>query len=598
MDALPKNNQLKMKSIFYPEKGIFPICPKCKNFPKLKITDKNPALLKINCSCSYNAEIPTKQYISFLNESNPSREKCHSHTTKIGDQYCNDCQKWLCIECIKNHQIEKKAHLLSLTQINFDFFCSLHKNNENEYYCITCQKHFCNTCLPSHKTHEYKNMTKEYEEYLNDKDMKAYVKSITKAERYINDYNKKLKDDVIKILRELIEKIENSYKKNYEINKSIILLSKYLLNTRNETNCVNFNILYNIVNNINFKFDKAQSFNYEESSRNNINILISHYDKAFVYEKVDDPFASTNKIVIQPPKNKRINKFFTLNNVSTKVTSLSALKDGRLAVSSESCIRIFDLGVKKCSLSIENEHEQAIEYITQIDNGLLASCSLDKTIKLFSIEETKYTTEAILVGHQYRVTKVESINEEVIASSSFDHSIKIWKSIPPYEEIKTMTGHQDGVFSIVKLKGKNQLVSGSSDIRFWNLDSYQCEAVIKGVNCFFPDSILELDNNRIIVGEKIVTSIINAKTFQIEKKIKENLFRITSFAGLDETGYFVCANKIGNIFYMESDFGNIKCVDKIEKATNGTVIMVANIGNGLFASVEKGNKVIYIWNIE
>ena len=441
-------------------------------------------------------------------------------------------------------------------------------------------------------------MTKEYEEYLNDKNMKAYVKSITKAERYINDYNKKLKDDVIKILRELIEKIENSYKKNYEINKSVILLSKYLLNTRNETNCVNFNILYNIVNNINFKFDKAQSFNYEESSRNNINILISHYDKAFVYEKVDDPFASTNKIVIQPPKNKRINKLFTLNNVSTKVTSLSALKDGRLAVSSESCIRIFDLGVKKCAFSIENEHEQAIEYITQIDNGLLASCSLDKTIKLFSIEDTKYTTEAILVGHQYRVTKVESINEEVIASSSFDHSIKIWKSIPPYEEIKTMTGHQDGVFSIVKLKSKNQLVSGSSDIRFWNLDSYQCEAAIKGVNCFYPNSILELDNNRIIVGEKIVTSIINAKTFQIEKKIKENLFRITSFSGLDETGYFICANKIGNIFYMESDFGNIKCVDKIEKAANGTVIMVANIGNGLFTSVEKGNKIINIWNIE
>ena len=103
-----------------------------------------------------------------------------------------------------------------------------------------------------------------------------------------------------------------------------------------------------------------------------------------------------------------------------------------------------------------------------------------------------------------------------------------------------------------------------------------------------------MDNNRIIVGEKIVTSIINAKTFQIEKKIKENLFRITSFAGLDETGYFVCANKIGNIFYMESDFGNIKCVDKIEKATNGTVIMVANIGNGLFASVEKNKAMDYI----
>lgn len=587
-----------MSSLFFTEKEIVPICPKCNHIPFISIN--KPEMFTIKCTCSYDKEIPSEKYIKYINEQH-SNEKCeykNEHRNINGNRFCYQCNKWLCSECVKAHIKSNRFHLLSINKFIIDSKCKTHKEKESVMYCNSCQCYYCELCSIIHKGHQCVNLKEEYENYLNDTQMKVYTKSISKAERYINTYNKKLKDDVIKLLKELIDKIEISYKKNYDINRNIILLSKYFLNLQNETKCVNFSVLYNIINNVNFKFEKAKDFSYEETSSKNINNLLSHYDKVFLYDKIENPFESTN-IIQKETKEIKIKLLTTLNNLNSKIKSMTLLKDSRIAVASEPYIKIFDLSLMKNVLTIKKEFEQEIECVSQLENGLLAAGSKDKTIKLFKIEDNLYTTVAILVGHQYRITKIISIDENLFASSSYDHSIKIWNSTSPFEEVKTLTGHDEAVFSILKLQSKNEIVSGSTDIRFWNLINYQCEAVIKGINCFFADNLIEIDNSRLLVGEKIVTTIININTYQIEQKIKDALFRMTSFNHvMNNMNYFICGNKIGNIFLTENDIGTIKQIDKVDKAHKTSIVSIIDIGNGNFASASVGDKLIKLWTIE
>ena len=65
-------------------------------------------------------------------------------------------------------------------------------------------------------------------------------------------------------------------------------------------------------------------------------------------------------------------------------------------------------------------------------------------------------------------------------------------------------------------------MSGSIDktLRIWNLSSYQCNTIIINVFCCYQNSLLEIQNNRIVIGEWKALTILNLNTYVIEHKIK------------------------------------------------------------------------------
>ena len=84
-------------------------------------------------------------------------------------------------------------------------------------------------------------------------------------------------------------------------------------------------------------------------------------------------------------------------------------------------------------------------------------------------------------AHDDSIYKVITLPYNRIASCSQDKTIKIWKSNPPYSDtpIIVLTGHSDWVNSLLYIKD-NVMISGSDDktLRFWNMTTYQCETVI------------------------------------------------------------------------------------------------------------------------
>ena len=168
----------------------------------------------------------------------------------------------------------------------------------------------------------------------------------------------------------------------------------------------------------------------------------------------------------------------TITGHTAYVNSLLHLRDGRVAsCSSDKTIRIYDPSNDYHCDQVIKRHSEVIQSICQLDDGTIVSCSDDKSIMIGD-----YT---INNAHDNCIWKVITLPNNRIASCSYDYSIKIWKSNPPYSDtpIKVLTGHSNDVYSLLYIKERDVMISGSWDetLRIWNMSTYQCITVIKGI---------------------------------------------------------------------------------------------------------------------
>ena len=195
-------------------------------------------------------------------------------------------------------------------------------------------------------------------------------------------------------------------------------------------------------------------------------------------------------------------------------------------------------------------HSEWIHSICQLDDGTIVSCSGNKYDRTIMIGD--YT---INNAHDSWILKVITLPNNRIASCSKDMTIKIWKSNPPYSDtpIKVLEGHRYKVASLLYIKERDVMLSGSVTLRIWNMSTYQCDKVIEGVRCCFTNSLYQIDKDRVIVGEVISFSIVNIDKCVIEKRIKdESLGYVVCFLKLRDNNTFLCGCKYG--IYLPSMF--------------------------------------------
>ena len=133
----------------------------------------------------------------------------------------------------------------------------------------------------------------------------------------------------------------------------------------------------------------------------------------------------------------------TITDHAKYVNSLLHLRDGRVASCSwDKTIRIYDPSNDYHCDQVIKRHSEGITSICQLDDGTIVSCSNDRTIMIGD-----YT---IKNAHDDCITKVITLPNNRIASCSYDDTIKIWKSNPPYSDtpIKVLEGHSNNVNSI------------------------------------------------------------------------------------------------------------------------------------------------------
>lgn len=159
----------------------------------------------------------------------------------------------------------------------------------------------------------------------------------------------------------------------------------------------------NIINNSNLNL-------YECNNSTDANIVISYFKNYSIIKQ------KSKKINLNAFKNTKI-----IKNHTKGVNSLLLLKDNRIAsCSSDKTIRIFNPSKNYTCDEILERHRDNVISLCQLDDGTIISASKDRSIKIGN--------SSISSAHEYSIYKVITLPNNRIASCSLDNAIKIWKS--------------------------------------------------------------------------------------------------------------------------------------------------------------------------
>ena len=138
----------------------FITCQKCNDIPKITFLINN----KVNLECS-KCEISKIEDISYFNEYIspslinflPELSKCpFNDEHKLNAiKYCCNCNKFLCGECIKMHQIlfKDSNHIILEQKVESKIYCNKENHCKNQYdrYCTICEDYLCPSCKCEHE---------------------------------------------------------------------------------------------------------------------------------------------------------------------------------------------------------------------------------------------------------------------------------------------------------------------------------------------------------------------------------------------------------------------------------------------------------------
>ena len=310
--------------------------------------------------------------------------------------------------------------------------------------------------------------------------------------------------------------------------------NEHLLTYFKEFKDKHINLLISLMNQLESSYEK--SFNRNKDIVSFLEILIYNYDRSKEMKKnilkndikiyqcnnsndINEVIKYYNEYNIILKKEINIEEVKTITTHISTVNSLLLLKDGRVASCSlDKTIRIYDPSNDYHCDQVIKRDSDGIPSICELDDGTIVSGSW-KTIIIGD-----YT---IKNAHECWINKVITLPYNRIASCSDDETIKIWKSNPPYSDkaIKVLEGHRYAVHSLLYIKERDIMISGSGSLdrtlRLWNMSTYQCDNVIEGVECSSINSLYQIDKDRVIVGGFILICIVNIDECVIEKTIED-----------------------------------------------------------------------------
>ena len=171
-------------------------------------------------------------------------------------------------------------------------------------------------------------------------------------------------------------------------------------------------------------------------------------------------------------------KVSTMKGHKFGVNSLIQLNDGTIASCSEdNTIKIWDLKTNQDIKTLIG-HSSTIFSLIKLFDGTIASSSQDKTIKIWDPKTNKCIKS--LTDYSGIIYSLIQQNDESIISCSSDKTLKIW-DLKSNKCIKSLNDHTGIVYSLIKINDES-FASGSKDktIRVWNWKTHKCVTVLTG----------------------------------------------------------------------------------------------------------------------
>ena len=572
-------------------------CPQCNQIPLINVVSKTKIHIKCK-SCSHDKIYFIDSYLSSLSSEN-NQFVClwesHEKTNNKPTSYCKKCKKWICDDCIAEHNNSKTTHTTLIKQNQFaQDKCNNHPSNKNSFYCDTCNILFCHSCLETHpQDHNYivlsEQLTKEH--------FNNIYNQYKQAKETTFDYYLKLKNEIITELQSQIDKINTAYKHCLESNQ---LLSSYLeiIYSNYESYPLNYSAITNVLTNSSFEFHECTiDSDLPLLSLEAIDTIIS--------------FFNTKTYVSLHPvnclSNFEIKRTLVNHESDCYINSLTVLQDGRFIASySDNTLKIFNQHTFDCELTMHDVHKKGVTYTCQLYDGSLLTGSEDKLIKMWNIQGKKYELINTVKASKYGVCRIVSLSDDTRIFASFGFSskmVKVWKwdeNKNEFTNIEKFKGHTNNVESMLRVKksdNNNLLLTGCNDkvLRFWELDTYQLIHSITNISFSSKNSIYEIPKHKVIVGGFNCITIINTDNYAIEHFLEDNGFAVIDcFALLNEDYLLIACGDGSGRNFVQFELDNFEFIAEKEHVHESNINSVVSIGNNTVASCSD-DKLIIIW---
>lgn len=207
------------------------------------------------------------------------------------------------------------------------------------------------------------------------------------------------------------------------------------------------------------------------------------------------------------------NCIHTFKDHTEWVISLCVLSCGNIASCSwDSTIKIYNLKDNLITISNNSDHLIALSHNTFL------STNVNNTMKLW---DSKGKCLKTFNGHSSLIYCYIIINEDIIATGSFDKTIKLW-NLSKSEPILTFIGHTGTIYKILQIND-DYIASCSEDktIRIWNMNGLCVKTLREHTGIVYD--ICMSEGNLISCGEDKVIHIWDireySKPYIIEKKL-------------------------------------------------------------------------------
>ena len=269
--------------------------------------------------------------------------------------------------------------------------------------------------------------------------------------------------------------------------------------------------------------------------------------------------------------------------------------------SADSSIIIYNIITYKPDLIIK-EHKNTVNCITHLSSGIIATSSFDKTIKLFNIKGNNYNILQTLNYHTGSIYKIIELKNKYLVSCSFDKSIIFYLKDNNEYKKDYQIPTKGPCYYINEIKENEICYSeafnydlNNNNICFYNINERKIKSSISNISKADISPFIIISKKLLFIPGKNKISLVDINYYELIREIKvPNSGWIRSACILNNNIVLTGDDKsIIREWKIEGD--NLILISKKEKAHNKDILLILfNIGNGYIAS-GSADKLIKIW---
>ena len=262
----------------------------------------------------------------------------------------------------------------------------------------------------------------------------------------------------------------------------------------------------------------------------------------------------------------------------------AVLKDGRIATGSKDKeIIVFNNKTFKPDLTIK-EHNGVVVNMIELSTGYLASCSEDKTIKIYDVGLKTYKVIQTLKDHTGWVSKIIELNNKQLVSCSKDKTLIFYNKdkdgIKYKKDFSITTNGWNGPVIQTKDNEICYYESNEDTICFYDFIKKKTNKTMSNITVTAFNSLLMLTKELLLICRYNKITVMNVYTYNIVRSIDVPDSDWISSVIRFNKDQIVTADENKRIILWKIEGDNLRMITKNDRAHDGCIFCLTKLPDG------------------